>query len=63
MIEITNMEWSIIAFLLLQSITAAKYVANLSTRVAVLEMSHDTLLDDLKEIKQDVKELLRAVHS
>lgn len=33
------------------------------TRVAVLEAGHDALNDDLKEIKQDVKELLRAVTS
>ncbi len=50
-----------IAFVAIQSITFAKYVAGLATRVAVLEASHDSMNEDLKEIKQDVKQLLRTV--
>jgi hypothetical protein len=33
----------------------------LSVRIAVLEHGHNTINEDLKEIKKDVKELLRAV--
>jgi len=36
---------------------------DLNTRVAVLESSHNIMVDDLKEIKGDVKELLRNMLS
>ena len=35
----------------------------LNVRIAVLEHGHETINEDLREIKQDVKELLRAVTS
>jgi hypothetical protein len=34
---------------------------DLGTRIAVLEHGHEKIDEDLKEIKQDVKELLRTV--
>jgi hypothetical protein len=37
--------------------------ARLHTRVAILEASHTQMTDDLKEIRSDVKELLRLVAS
>lgn len=50
-----------IGFILVQSLAAAKYISGLATRIAVLEAGHNTINEDLKEIKTDVKELLRAV--
>ena len=52
-----------IAILLMQSLAVAKYVSGLATRIAVLEAGHDIINEALKEIKKDVKELLRAVTS
>lgn len=59
--EIDYQVFMMIGFLMVQSIAAVKYFVGLQTRIAVLEASHETLDDTLKEIKQDVKELLRAV--
>ncbi len=39
----------------------SKIKNDLTVRVAVLEASHDTLAEDLKEIKGDVKDVLRAI--
>lgn len=39
----------------------SKIKNDLTVRVAVLEASHDTLAEDLKEIKTDVKDVLRAI--
>jgi uncharacterized protein (DUF2164 family) len=39
------------------------YIQRLNTRIAVLEHGHEAINEDLREIKQDVKELLRAVTS
>ena len=39
----------------------AKIKNDLNVRVAVLEASHNAMTEDLKEIKSDVKELLRSV--
>lgn len=52
-----------IGFILVQAVGFGKYLAGVSTRVAVLESSHSAMTDDLKEIKEDVKELLRSVTS
>lgn len=53
-----------IAYAIVTTVTVVLYVSRLSTRVAVLEASHDSMTQDLKEIKHDVKELLRnSVHS
>ncbi len=41
----------------------AKIKNELGTRVAVLEAGHRAIDDDLKEIKADVKELLRTMSS
>lgn len=57
--ELSTIEWSMIAFLVVQLIGGAKSIASQGTRIAVLEAAHDTLQDDLKEIKQDVKQLLK----
>lgn len=59
--EIDYQAFMIIGFFLVQSISIAKYVVGLQTRIAVLEHSHDSLDETLKDIKKDVKELLRAV--
>lgn len=48
-----------LGFILIQAIGFGKYLSGVSTRVAVLEASHSTMTLDLKEIKEDVKELLR----
>ena len=61
--EIEYTTFIIVSVIVLQSIGAAKYIAGLVTRIAVLESKHETIDEDLKEIKQDVKELLRAVTS
>lgn len=52
-----------VAFIVVQSLGAARYISTLATRVAVLEAGHNAINEDLKEIKSDVKELLRAVTS
>ena len=39
----------------------SKIKNDLTVRVAVLEASQDTLAEDLKEIKQDVKDVLSAI--
>jgi hypothetical protein len=52
-----------LGFILVQAIGFGKYLSNVNTRVAVLEASHNTMTDDLKEIKEDVKELLRSMTS
>ena len=57
--EISYQTFMMIGFILVQSLAAARYIAGLATRIAVLEASHDTLIDDLREIKTDVKQLLR----
>ena len=59
--EIDYQIFMMLGFVLVQSLAAVKYFVGLQTRIAVLEHSHDMLDDTLKEIKQDVKELLRAV--
>lgn len=41
----------------------SKIKNDLTVRVAVLEASHNTLAEDLKEIKEDVKEILRNSNS
>ena len=50
---------------MIQTAGVTAYIARikneLTIRVAVLEASHNTLAEDLKEIKEDVKELLRAI--
>lgn len=61
--EVDYQVFMMIGFLVVQSLAAVKYFVGLQTRIAVLEHSHDTLDDTLKEIKQDVKELLKAVAS
>lgn len=48
-----------VGYAIATSVAITVYIARLSTRVAVLEASHDTMTQDLKEIKHDVKELLR----
>lgn len=48
-----------LGFILVQAIGFGKYLSSVSTRVAVLEASHSTMTEDLKEIKEDVKQLLR----
>ena len=48
-----------LGFILVQAIGIGKYLSSVSIRVAVLEQSHSTMTEDLKEIKEDVKELLR----
>ncbi|MHC5058640.1 MAG: hypothetical protein ACYTKD_28615 [Planctomycetota bacterium] len=52
-----------IGFILIQSLTAAKYIMGLNTRIAVLEAGHNKIDEDLREIKADVKKLLLAVTS
>ncbi len=51
--------------LMIQTAAVTAYIARtkheLTVRVAVLEASQTTLAEDLKEIKEDVKELLRAI--
>ena len=59
--EIDYQTFMMIGFILVQSLAAARYIAGLATRVAVLEASHDTMVEDLKEIKADVKELLLMI--
>lgn len=49
--------------LVLQTGAFTTYIAKLNTRVAVLEASHNNMTEDLKEIKADVKELLRSITS
>jgi hypothetical protein len=61
--ELDYQAFMMIGFVLIQSLTAAKYIVGLQTRIAVLEHSHDTLDTTLTEIRKDVKELLRAVSS
>ena len=61
--EIEYQTFMMVGFILVQSIAAAKYISGLATRIAVLESGHETINEDLKEIKGDVKELLRAVTS
>ncbi len=61
--EIEYQTFMMVGFILIQSLAAARYIAGLSTRIAVLEAGHDVVNEDLKEIKQDVKELLKAVTS
>lgn len=41
----------------------SKIKNDLNTRVAVLEASHDNMVETLKEIRHDVKELLLAATS
>ena len=48
-----------IAYAIVTTVGITLYISRLSTRVAVLEASHDSMTQDLKEIKHDVKELLR----
>lgn len=56
-----------IAYAISSIIAVVMYVSRikneLNTRVTVLEAGQDNINEDLKEIKQDVKELLRAVTS
>ncbi len=51
--------------LIVQTAGFTGYIAriknDLNVRVAVLEASHNAMTEDLKEIKSDVKELLRSV--
>lgn len=61
--EIEYQTFMMIGFILVQSLAAAKYISGLATRIAILEAGHDTINEALKEIKTDVKELLRAVTS
>ena len=68
MIELTIYQVFMIGLaIVVQSAGAAAWVSkiknDLNTRVAVLEASHGNMTEDLKEIKQDVKELLRSVTS
>lgn len=59
-LELMDTVWLFIASHVVASLV---YYVKLNTRVAVLEASHDAMTQDLKEIKQDVKELLRSVTS
>ena len=56
----------IIITLITQTAGVTAYVAkiknDLNTRVAVLEAGHNAMTEDLREIKSDVKELLREIH-
>jgi hypothetical protein len=56
-----------LSVLLANTAGAVLYVSKikneLTTRVAVLEAGHTSMTRDLEEIKNDVKELLRYVHS
>lgn len=57
--EIDYQTFMMLAYAIATTVGITVYIARLSTRVAVLESSHDTMTADLKEIKHDVKELLR----
>jgi len=61
--EIDYQTFMMIAWILATTVGVTVYIARLATRVAVLEAGHDAISEDLKEIRQDVKELLRAVTS
>ena len=65
--EIDYQAFIIIAYAISSIVGGVMYVSRitnkLNTRVAILEAGHDAINEDLKEIKQDVKELLRAVTS
>ena len=60
-------DFMMIAYIVSSLLGAVMYIgrmrAALETRIAVLEAGHDAINEDLREIKQDVKELLRAVTS
>ena len=53
------------AMLVIQTAGAVAWISkvknDLNTRVAVLEAGHTAMTEDLREIKEDVKALLRAV--
>jgi len=53
---------TVVLYVVSTSVGAAIWVAKLSTRVAVLEAAHSSMADMLKEIKNDVKELVNALH-
>ncbi len=61
--EIDYQTFMMIAYMLSVTVGITIYVSKLSTRVAVLEANHGQMADDLKEIKTDVKELLRTMLS
>lgn len=57
--EIDYQAFMMMAYAISATVGIVIYISRLSTRVAVLESSHDNMTRDLKEIKHDVKELLR----
>ncbi len=64
--ELTTYQLMMLALaIMIQTAGVTGYIAkiknDLTIRVAVLEASHDTLAEDLKEIKEDVKDVLRAI--
>ncbi len=65
--EIDYQAFMMIAYAVSSVVAGVMYVSKikneLNTRVAVLEAGHAAFNEDLKEIKTDVKELLRAVTS
>ena len=65
--EIDYQSFMMLATFLSTVVGGVMYVSkvknDLTTRIAVLEHGHETINEDLKEIKQDVKELLQRVAS
>lgn len=61
--EIDYQTFMMVAYMITATVGITIYIAKLSTRVAVLEANQGQMAEDLKEIKTDVKELLRQVHS
>lgn len=66
MMELTTYQLMVLAIaVIVQTAGFTAYIAriknDLNVRVAVLESSYNAVTEDLKEIKSDVKELLRSV--
>jgi hypothetical protein len=61
--EIDYQTFMMVAYMITATVGITIYIARVGTRVAVLEANQGQMAEDLKEIKTDVKELLRQVHS
>ena len=61
--EIDYQTLMMVTYMLSATVGITVYISKLSTRVAVLEANQGQMADDLKEIKTDVKELLRTMLS
>jgi len=63
--QVDYQAFMVVAYFLSTIVGGVMYIGKLknemTTRIAVLEHGHETINADLKEIKQDVKSLLRTM--